>query len=334
MLAIMGPSGCGKTTLLNVLAQLEVLAATVKSTVLVDGRPLPSRDFRRISSYVEQEDALMGALTVRETLYFAAQLSLPRSVGKEERKHRIEALLSSFGLQRQAQVLVGTPIRKGISGGQKRRVSVASQLITSPKILFLDEPTSGLDSHASLEVMTFVKDIAAKHNLLVVTSIHQPSTSTFAVFDKLILLSGGRTMYNGQVSEVGEYFSQHGRPMPQYINPAEFILELVNTDFAVDQEQAEQRLSSLHDDWVRSENANVLRTKIEGSNLPTSAEHSDVIAGGDLDRGLSARVPFTLVHRSLIKSYRDVVAYGIRIAMYLGLAILMVRIFPLEAIEY
>lgn len=102
---------------------------------------------------------------MRETLNFAARLSLPSTVSKLERIQRIEALLTAFGLKGQANNLIGTPIRKGISGGQKRRVSVAAQLITSPKLLFLDEPTSGLDSAASFEVISFVKDIAKKHNV-------------------------------------------------------------------------------------------------------------------------------------------------------------------------
>ena len=87
------------------------------------------------------------------------------TISKVERKTRIEGLLSAFGLQNQSDTLIGTPIRKGISGGQKRRVSVASQLITSPKILFLDEPTSGLDSAASFEVMSFVRNIAKKYKV-------------------------------------------------------------------------------------------------------------------------------------------------------------------------
>jgi len=106
--------------------------------------------------------------------------------------------------------LIGTPIRKGISGGQKRRVSVASQLITSPKILFLDEPTSGLDSAASFEVMKFVRDIAKKYKVLVIASIHQPSTTSFELFDKLMLLSRGRMVYNGKVKHVKGYFAGLG----------------------------------------------------------------------------------------------------------------------------
>jgi ABC-type multidrug transport system ATPase subunit len=88
------------------------------------------------------------------------------SVSKIERINKISALVTAFGLQGQANTLIGTPIRKGISGGQKRRVSVASQLITSPKILFMDEPTSGLDSAAAFEVISFVREIAKKHKVL------------------------------------------------------------------------------------------------------------------------------------------------------------------------
>ena len=132
------------------------------------------------------------------------------SINKAARKERIASLLASFGLQNQAETLIGTPIRKGLSGGQKRRVSVASQLITSPKILFLDEPTSGLDSAASYEVMSFVRNIAKKYKVLVIASIHQPSTTTFELFDKLMLLSKGQVVYNGAVSKVGDYFAGLG----------------------------------------------------------------------------------------------------------------------------
>jgi ABC-type multidrug transport system ATPase subunit len=105
---------------------------------------------------------------------------------KNEEGSRVQTLINSFGLKRQADTLIGTPIRKGISGGQKRRVSVASQLVTAPNILFLDEPTSGLDSVASLKVVSLLKEYAQKHKLIVVASIHQPSAATFQLFDKLL----------------------------------------------------------------------------------------------------------------------------------------------------
>jgi ABC-type multidrug transport system ATPase subunit len=105
---------------------------------------LVARDtLRRLSCYVEQEDHLIGSLTVCETLHFAARLSMP-TLSASERNIRVENLLADFGLVNQADTIVGTPLRKGLSGGQKRRLGVAAQLITNPRMLFLDEPTSGL----------------------------------------------------------------------------------------------------------------------------------------------------------------------------------------------
>ncbi|KAL5121691.1 hypothetical protein ACEQ8H_000378 [Pleosporales sp. CAS-2024a] len=314
MLALMGPSGSGKTTLLNVLARRAAVPnSTVQQELYINGSPTELASFRKLSCYVEQEDALVGSLTVRETLYFAAQLALPSSVSKAERKARIEGLLFAFGLLNQANILIGTPIRKGVSGGQKRRVSVASQLVTSPKILFLDEPTSGLDSAASYEVMNFVRNIAKKYKIIVITSIHQPSTTTFELFDKLMLLSRGKIAYNGPVTHVQDYFAHLGYPMPLYTNPAEYVISLVNTDFSSDSTKSTQHLTHLHDAWVASplatQAAPVDPSKSRLSHAPDSASPVSII--------------LTLIHRSFIKSYRDIVAYEIRIAMYLGLAIMM-----------
>ncbi|KAJ4366949.1 hypothetical protein N0V83_007479 [Neocucurbitaria cava] len=308
ILALMGPSGSGKTTLLNVLAHRGATPhATTTQTLCINGTRTSLTKFRKLSSYVEQEDALVGSLTVRETLYFAAQLALPSSISKAERLTRIESLLSAFGLRNQADTLIGTPIRKGVSGGQKRRLSVASQLVTSPKILFLDEPTSGLDSAASFEVMKFVRDMAKRHKVLVIASIHQPSTTTFELFDKLMLLSRGKVAYNGPVSELKDYFAKLGYNMPLYTNPAEFVIDLVNTDFSHDASESARQLSHLHTSCPN--NTSQLPPP---SPPPHLRRHRQPLL-----------IPLTLIHRSFIKSHRDVVAYGIRIAMYMGLAIMM-----------
>ncbi|KAF4453423.1 hypothetical protein F53441_3882 [Fusarium austroafricanum] len=320
--ALMGPSGCGKTTLLNVLARRPTNASNVESEVHANGKHLSLAQFREISCFVEQEDALIGSLTVRETLEFSSRLATTRqvfSLSKTERKIRIDNLLDSFGLMEQANTLIGTPIRKGISGGQKRRVGVASQLITSPKLLFLDEPTSGLDSTASFEVVKYLREVARRNNLIVICSIHQPSTSTFNLFDKLLLLSGGKMQYFGPVNGVTDYYAEIGSPMPQYVNPAEHLLDLVNIDFAPNRDQASQNLETLQAAWQNSQQASEVVTAIK------TAES----AGGDWSVDTVEKKPsmlsltLTLFHRSFIKSYRDVVAYGIRIAMYLGLAIMM-----------
>lgn len=139
--------------------------AILEGQLYLNGLPADAEVLRRVSAYVEQEDALIGSLTVRETLAFAARLSLPSSIDGIVREQRIEYILKAFGLGDQADDLIGTPVRKGISGGQKRRLSVASQLITGPRILFLDEPTSGLDSAAAFEVVRFLKDVAKQHRV-------------------------------------------------------------------------------------------------------------------------------------------------------------------------
>ncbi|KAE8153763.1 P-loop containing nucleoside triphosphate hydrolase protein [Aspergillus avenaceus] len=311
LIALMGPSGCGKTTLLNVLARRTASSgAKASAESYVNGAKLDNDTFNRITSYVEQEDALIGSLTVRETLKFAGDLSLPGSVTRSQRKDRIQTLLSAFGIQNQASTLVGTPIRKGISGGQKRRVSVASQLITCPKILFLDEPTSGLDSTASYEVISYVKKLAVANNA---TSIHQPSTTTFELFDNLLLLSGGKTCYYGPVSSISDYFDRIGYTIPSHTNSAEYLLDLVSSDFTVHEDVATKIQAS----WTQSPEQASLTQELK--NIPQARDMNL----DELSRPSVVQITLSLLHRLFIKSYRDVVAYGIRIVMYMGLAIMM-----------
>ncbi|KAL8686277.1 MAG: hypothetical protein Q9218_007216 [Villophora microphyllina] len=292
----------------------------IKGSLCVDGSPISTKAFQAISSYVEQEDSLIGSLTVRETLDFAARLSLPSTVMSIDRQQRVDELLASFGLRDQADTLVGTPIRKGISGGQKRRLSIASLLITGPKILFLDEPTSGLDSTASYEVVKYLKKVARQHQLIVIASIHQPSTSTFDLFDKLLLLSAGHTCYFGDVASTRAYMEARGSPVPLYVNPAEFLLDLTSSDFAEDSHGASASMEKIHADWKDSLDARNLSSSIasfsEGESKPLRLTEARSHAS-------FAAVVVALLHRSFIKSYRDVVAYGIRFAMYIGLAIMM-----------
>ncbi|KAL2069552.1 hypothetical protein VTL71DRAFT_14231 [Oculimacula yallundae] len=359
--ALMGPSGCGKTTLLNVLAHRDAAGgAHVEGVTLINGSSPSAGAFRRMTCYVEQDDALIGSLTVRETLHFAARLAHKNTISKADRIKRIDDLLESFGLSDQQDTLIGTPIRKGISGGQKRRLSVAAQLITAPKIMFLDEPTSGLDSTASYEVIHYIKEVAKRNNLIVIASIHQPSTSTCKfkissgyfddqgsqdctlsetkllmtvkqlffdlttdvyqdqMFDKLLLLSGGKPFYFGSVEGVEAHFVSLGFPMPFHTNPAEFILDLMNVDFANDGPIAQQQLHEMQMGWARSHKARDIATQI----CATSSLIEPPAISKPPSRSFFT-VVMTLVHRSFIKSYRDVVAYGIRMAMYIGLAIMM-----------
>ena len=266
------------------------------------------------------------------------KLTIPSGSNKAERFVRIEGLIRAFGLQQQASTLVGTPIRKGISGGQKRRLGVASQLITDPRILFLDEPTSGLDSAASYEVMSYIKQIAQKYKLIVIASIHQPSTATYQLFDKLILLSSGQTCFNGPASKAVTYFSELSYIVPANYNPAEYFLNLVNIDFASSETPA-QRLEHIANAWAESTFAEQLgkaatntdaeidestHTQTKSSTpTPFTLPASDEL----IKKPSFASTVTTLTHRSFLKSQRDVLAYGIRIAMYTCFAVLMGTVF-------
>lgn len=230
MMALMGPSGSGKTSLLNVLARRVRDSTSVRGAVQVCGREVSKKDFRRLTAYVEQEDALLGSLTVRETVSFAVALVAP-CVDRSTRSAAVERALRSLGLWEQRDTIVGTPLKKGISGGQKRRVSVATQLVTNPRVLFLDEPTSGLDSTASHEVVSSLLRVARRSGAAIIASIHQPSTATFELFDLCIFMAKGRMVYQGPVAEVCDYFESIGRPVPSHMNPSEHALSVTNTDF-------------------------------------------------------------------------------------------------------
>ena len=194
---------------------------------------------------------------------------------------------------------------------------MASQLITGPRVLFLDELTSGLDSVASYEVVSCVRKLAQKNNLVVIASIHQPSTATFQLFDSLLLLSNGKTCYQGPIDGVADFCESAGYPMPVHVNPAEHILDAVNVDFAPDREAAQHKLAQLHAKWAATSPR--LPREDENSRLPYPLDTSS----GRIAGRRTYTMPLVLLHRLFIKSYRDVVAYGIRLAMYAGLAIMM-----------
>lgn len=157
-----------------------------------------------IQAYVTQDDILMTTLTVREAVYYSAQLQLPDSMSKSEKKERAEATIQEMGLQDSINTRIGGCNVKGLSGGQKRRVSICIEILTRPKLLFLDEPTSGLDSAAAYHVMNRIIKLALQDRRTIIASIHQPSSEVFELFHNLCLLSAGRTVYFGSTSAANE----------------------------------------------------------------------------------------------------------------------------------
>ncbi|PHH79605.1 hypothetical protein CDD80_4367 [Ophiocordyceps camponoti-rufipedis] len=317
--AIMGPSGAGKTSLLNHLARRKTKVAKVEGEVLVNGRSMADDEFHRLTSFVEQEDALIASLTCFETIDFNVRLTDTRRK-RTERVAFVNQLLQSLGLDGKGNSFVGPFYRGNISGGEKRRLSVASQIAGEPKILFLDEPTSGIDSTGSQQMIRYLRELAKKTGIIIVCSIHQPSAAAFHKFDKLLLVSEGRMCYFGSTTDVVPYLDKRGYQMPPLSNPAEFILDLVNASFSTD----ESTLDDLSRSWRDSDGAEELRRAIEG----THHNHHDSDDETPWSRPSFVSRVVTLLHRGFIKSYRDPTAYFLRIVLYMLLAIIVGTLWP------
>lgn len=225
VMAIMGASGAGKSTFLDILARKNK-RGTVQGKILVNGRELSDGQYRRLIGFVDQEDTLMSTLTVYETVLYSAMLRLPREMSVEAKKLRTLETLEELGILHIRDSRIGEAGRRSISGGEKRRVSIACELVTSPSILFLDEPTSGLDSYNAINVVESLVALTKDYNRTVVFTIHQPRSNIVALFDQLVLLAKGKLIYGGQASTCQSYFESIGHACPPGFNIADFLIDL------------------------------------------------------------------------------------------------------------
>eukprot|EP00435_Cladocopium_sp_Y103_P073185 s164_g42.t1 len=238
VLAIIGGSGAGKTTLLDTVA-LEPRQGYRQGQVLLNGINLDQALFRKSCAYVAQSDACCPTLTVKETLLFAASLYQGRETLSARRRH-VQSLLVEVGLDSCQHVKVGDGLLiRGVSGGQRRRVSLAVELLKRPSVLVLDEPTSGLDSKAAEAIIELLTGLSVSNNLAALCTIHQPSSYVFQLFDRLLVLAKGRICYFGRADEALAHFDSIGYPSQPGINPAEFMIHITNADFA-EEGQVEQ----------------------------------------------------------------------------------------------
>ncbi|CAI7742275.1 unnamed protein product [Closterium sp. NIES-54] len=225
--AIMGASGSGKTTLLNILAH-RIAKERRSGSVELDGAVVRGSTMRRMSAYVMQDDLMFPALTVRETLMFAAELRLAANgVTKEEKERKVESLLELLGLTKVADSLIGNESQRGVSGGERKRVAIGVEMVSDPRILFLDEPTSGLDSTSAYRVVRAIKDIAVQTGSIAIMVLHQPSFRVLSLIDRLLLLASGHTIFHGPPPQLPTFLASFGCPVPQFANSAEFALDLI-----------------------------------------------------------------------------------------------------------
>ncbi|KAI3705565.1 hypothetical protein L1987_75804 [Smallanthus sonchifolius] len=225
IMAVLGASGSGKSTLIDALAN-RIAKGSLKGTVTLNGELLESRLLKVISAYVMQDDLLFPMLTVEETLMYAAEFRLPRTLSKSKKMLRVQALIDQLGIRNAAKTVIGDEGHRGVSGGERRRVSIGIDIIHDPIILLLDEPTSGLDSTSAYMVVKVLQRIAQSGSI-VIMSIHQPSYRILGLLDRLLFLSHGQTVYSGSPANLSLYFSDFGHSIPDKENRTEFALDLI-----------------------------------------------------------------------------------------------------------
>jgi len=226
--AIMGPSGSGKTTLLSALSlRLDLNRMTQSGEIRMNGKPYNKHLLKGMSGYVMQDDLLHANLTVEEVLWYAAALRMSKGSTTDDRKARVDDVLKTMGINYTRNVIVGDTRMKGISGGERKRVCIAMELLTKPPLLFLDEPTSGLDSATALSVCRTLKKLARRGECTVITTIHQPQTKIWEMMDNLIMLVGGEIAYQGLRAKAVDYYASLGYPCPDRSNPADHIMDVI-----------------------------------------------------------------------------------------------------------
>lgn len=331
---IMGPSGSGKTSLLNAMALR--LFNRIGTTYIRNGNmtfngQIPSNSvIRSVCSYVcQDDDALLPSLTVRETLRFAAGLRLPSHMSKEEKTQRAEAILLKMGLKDCADNLIGNELVKGISGGEKRRVTIAVQILTDPRVLLLDEPTSGLDAFTASSIMEVLRGLADEGRTLILT-IHQSRSDLFPHFGNVLLLArGGSPCYAGPGNQMLSHFASLGHPCPTTTNPADFALDLITVDLREGhkEEASRKRVTSLIQSWTDK----VPEKHSDTRAISTPAELGALVRGPS---SFGNAYPL-LCHRAWINIRRQPELMGARIMQVLGLGLILALFFsPLKTDYY
>lgn len=254
LLAIAGPSGAGKSTL------LEVLAGRVKPTsptgcVLINGQVMKMAHFQRVSGYVMQDDALFPHLTVFETLLFSAKLRLPSAMPVAEKKARVQTLIEELGLLHVANTRIGNEMVRGVSGGERRRVSIGVDVIHDPAVLILDEPTSGLDSAAAMNIVAMLRSMAESHCRTVILSIHQPSFRILQQVHSVLLLAEGMVVHHGSLELLASRLEVAGHEIPHQVNVLEYAIDAVNS-------------------WETESFSGVLASKVKRLSLQDFLQHS------------------------------------------------------------
>lgn len=272
LLIIMGSSGAGKTTLLNALTFRSGRGVTVSGTMAANGHRVAASVLTSRMAYVQQDDLFVGTLTVQEHLLFQAMVRMDRHIPFRQRVNRVDEVISELALTKCRNTVIGIPGRlKGLSGGEMKRLSFASEVLTDPPLMFCDEPTSGLDSFMAHQVVSVLKALAARGKTIIAT-LHQPSSELFALFDRILLMAEGRVAFMGTADQAIVFFKSLGTGCPSNYNPADYFVQMLA--IVPGQEvTCRQSINSICDSFQKSD----LGTKIALEAETTHGEYEDLM---------------------------------------------------------
>jgi len=317
VMAIMGSSGAGKSTLMNILTRRNIQGLRIDGNITVNGVNV-KEDISKLSGYIQQNDVFVGALSVEEHLFLQAKLRLSKET-KQRQEDRVQEVVQLMGLQKCYKTVIGTPgLTKTISGGEMKRLSFASEILTDPPIIFADEPTSGLDSYLAMAVVNTLKDLAANGSTILCT-IHQPSSEIFRQFDSLCLLSMGKCAYNGPLNGAKDFFSRVGFPCEENYNPADhYIWELSVIEGR--EMECEKKIDAICAAFDKSTEKTSMANEKRISDKQVVKEKINEYNKNSVSFFVSF---YWLLWRSLIAQYRDKATIGMKFGQNLGTALIV-----------
>lgn len=289
--AILGPSGAGKSTLLNVLAGYKTGDAT--GAININGRPRDLAVFRKLSRYIMQEDLLQQHITVHESMTIAADLKLGNTLSKAQKLTAIDEILDMLRLTKARDTQTSR-----LSGGERKRLSIAQELVNNPPVIFLDEPTTGLDDLSSSQCIQLLK-MLARGGRTVICSVHTPSAKLFDMFDHVYIVSEGQCVFQGRGRDIVPFLAQLGLNCPKTYNPADFMVEAASGEYG----NHTERMSAAVD------NGRCYRWCKDPRTLQHQSSRTDIVhtsPGANYDFSSSSFMQFRiLVYRMLLQIWRD-----------------------------